>query len=141
MLQGLSGISKALISQEVEEVMPGASMLLTGEDRWNKSRRRGIRPQGDIQQYARQLARERFGPGHWPELKDLVQRESSWNPQADNPESSAYGLFQFLDSTWDDYGGLTKNPYKQIRKGLRYIKDRYGDPTDAIEWHDDHGWY
>lgn len=132
-------VAQALVQQEFDEVMPGAGMLIGQEPR---SRRRSrVRPVGDIQEYAQDLSRKRFGRGHWDELQELVQRESSWNPQADNPNSSAFGLFQFLDSTWDNYGGVTNNPYKQIRKGLRYIRDRYDNPTEALEWHDDHGWY
>lgn len=143
MLGGLNDIARTLVGQEFEEVLPGASLLL---DVGGGGRRGGggsVAPQGDLQEYARKLARQRFGAGHWPELKELVQRESSWDPTADNEESSAYGLFQFLDSTAQKYAGKNRivNPYKQIRKGLSYIADRYGDPTDALEFHDDEGYY
>ena len=39
--------------------------------------------------------------------------ESSMNPRAKNPKSSAKGLFQVTNDTWKDYGGkpgLQKNP-------------------------------
>lgn len=32
----------------------------------------------------------------WPTLRCVVQRESGWNPMADNPTSSANGLMQIL---------------------------------------------
>lgn len=104
-----------------------------------------VRPSGDIQRYARRSAREMFGRGHWGELNNLVSQESSWSPSADNPTSTAYGLFQFLDDTWKSgYGGLrrpTNNPYKQINAGLDYIAARYGNPTKAWNFHTRNNWY
>lgn len=102
-----------------------------------------VAPTGDIQRYAKQLARKEFGKGHWDDLDALVTQESSWNPKADNPTSTAYGLFQFLDSTAQNYAGKNRiiNPYKQVRKGLDYIKDRYKSPTAAWDFHQENGWY
>ena len=40
----------------------------------------------------------------------------------------AYGIAQFLDSTWGQYGPKTGNPGLQIKYGLEYIHDRYGSP-------------
>lgn len=37
-------------------------------------------------------------------LSYIAQRESNFNPQAKNPNSSAKGLFQFIDSTAKGYG-------------------------------------
>ncbi len=44
-------------------------------------------------------------------LKQIAGRESGFNPLAANPKSSAQGLGQFIDTTWDD---ITR------RKGGRY---------------------
>ena len=33
-------------------------------------------------------------------LENLWGKESGWNPNAQNPSSTAYGIPQFLDSTW-----------------------------------------
>lgn len=84
-----------------------------------------------------------FGKGHWDDLDALVTQESGWNPKADNPTSSAYGLFQFLDSTAQNYAGknIIKNPYKQVDLGLKYIADRYGNPTKAWDFHQANNWY
>jgi hypothetical protein len=66
-------------------------------------------------------------------LVELVHRESRWNPLAHNKSSGAFGLFQFLPSTWGNY----KFPYKpkdasiQITAGLRYIYKRYDTPCEA----------
>ncbi len=35
----------------------------------------------------------------------VLRRESGGNPTAENPTSTASGLWQFLDSTWGGYGG------------------------------------
>lgn len=41
--------------------------------------------------------------GNNPSLvKCLVRHESGFDPTAQNPNSSAGGLFQFIDSTWEE---------------------------------------
>lgn len=76
------------------------------------------------------------------DLLSLVQRESSFRPDAQNPSSTAYGLFQFLDSTWAGTGvQKTSDPLKQILAGFKYIQDRYGDPSSAMAFHRRNGWY
>lgn len=83
----------------------------------------------------------------WGALDFIVQNESSWNPLAQNPTSTAFGLFQFLDSTWGAYGHTkTDNPKLQGEAGETYIKRRYGDPLGAERfwranrWYDNGGW-
>jgi hypothetical protein len=71
------------------------------------------------------------GP-EWDALYQLVQHESGFNSNAQNPTSSAYGLFQFLDSTWGSVGASkTGDPWAQTTAGLRYIAGSYGDPINA----------
>lgn len=69
----------------------------------------------------------------WTALKSLWDRESGWNPLADNPTSTAFGIPQFLASTAKAYGvyGST-DPTRQIIAGMRYISDRYGNPVNAL---------
>jgi TP901 family phage tail tape measure protein len=68
----------------------------------------------------------------WPSLYQLVQHESGFNNRAQNPTSSAYGMFQFLDSTWAGVGGhKTSDPWLQSVYGMKYIKNRYQGPNDA----------
>lgn len=68
----------------------------------------------------------------WDALRQLWQHESGWNPAAQNPTSSAYGIAQFLDSTWAMTGfHKTSNPQDQIAAGLNYIKMVYGNPATA----------
>lgn len=84
----------------------------------------------------------------WAELEWLVFRESSWNPRADNPFSTAFGLFQFLRSTADIYGqnhpslnGVVPSVEEQTVHGLRYISDRYGTPSAAAAFHRRNSYY
>ena len=45
-----------------------------------------------------------------PEVEEaIIQCESSGNPRAQNSESSASGLYQFIDGTWKAYGGSTES--------------------------------
>jgi hypothetical protein len=78
----------------------------------------------------------------WNSLVELLNRESSWNPAADNPSSTAYGLFQFLDSTWAGTGyQRSSDPRIQTLAGLQYILNRYGSPSAALAFHNSHNWY
>lgn len=71
----------------------------------------------------------------WAALDQLVSHESSWNPFAKNPNSTATGLFQFLDQTWATVGGTkTFDPYLQGVYGQKYIAQRYGDPASAWDF-------
>ena len=83
----------------------------------------------------KQMAEAFRGWGHggqWDALYQLWQHESGWNNTADNPSSTAFGIPQFLDSTWRGYGvAKTSDPGRQIQAGLKYIAGRYGDPSDA----------
>ena len=77
-------------------------------------------------------------------LEKMWERESHWNPRALNKSSGAFGIAQFLPSTWGNY----KLPYKptspkvQIDAGLRYItKHNYGSPCKAWKFWQRHYWY
>lgn len=83
-----------------------------------------------------------WGGGQWTALYNLLMRESGFSPSAQNPTSTAYGMFQFLDSTWAAMGvGKTSNPNVQTMAGLQYIKQRYGTPADAWNHEMMFGWY
>ena len=57
-------------------------------------------------------------------LENLWGKESGWNPNAQNPTSTAYGIPQFLDSTWAGTGiAKTSDGYRQIDAGLIYINE------------------
>lgn len=66
----------------------------------------------------------------------ICWRESRYNPQLQNPRSTAFGLYQFLDSTWKYYGiQKTTDPLMQTIAAVRYIEDRYGTPRKALAFH------
>ncbi len=67
-------------------------------------------------------------------LELLWNRESMWNPRADNPKSTAYGIPQLLKLT-------VKDPYLQIDRGLKYIKARHLTPCKALAFHKRTGHY
>ncbi|WP_373458191.1 transglycosylase SLT domain-containing protein [Paenibacillus harenae] len=77
-------------------------------------------------------------------MMELVARESSFNANAKNPNSTAAGLFQFLDDTRKNYGGNKvdwSDPYQQAVAGIQYVKDRYGSPEKALAFWDKNKWY
>jgi len=95
-----------------------------------------------IQQMIAQTGAQVFGEQEVPALLEIVKRESGFNPVAQNPKSTAFGLFQFLDSTWQGTGiPKTEDPNSQIAAGLQYIKNRYGSPTKALSFHNKKGYY
>ncbi len=75
-------------------------------------------------------------------LENLWGKESGWNPNAQNPTSTAYGIPQFLNSTWASTGiAKTSDPYRQIDAGLIYIESRYGSPCSAWSHSKAKNWY
>jgi hypothetical protein len=67
-------------------------------------------------------------------LEILWHKESRWNPRADNPKSSAWGIPQILKYK-------EKDPYKQIDRGLKYIEHRHSTPCKALRFHRSTGHY
>lgn len=79
---------------------------------------------------------------HWASTYRLLMKESGFRNTAQNPTSTAYGMFQFLDSTWAGTGiGKTSDPRLQTIAGGRYIDGRYGNPSAALQFHLGHNWY
>ncbi|MDL9944282.1 tape measure protein [Gordonia sp. ABSL11-1] len=89
------------------------------------------------------FADRRWNTGtQWDATDYIVNRESGWNPTAVNPSSGAFGLFQFLGSTQQQYlPDKNPDPGVQGQAGKRYIGDRYGDPTAARAFWDANHWY
>lgn len=61
----------------------------------------------------RLLVEEHFPPGEVETAMCVLSGESRGDPNADNPRSTARGLFQFLRSTWNDMvpTEVTGGPY------------------------------
>lgn len=84
-----------------------------------------------------------FSSSEFSCLDALYMSESGWDPHADNPTSSAYGIPQALTGgTHDDLpADYMSNPASQIEWGLKYIKSSYGTPCAAWEFKQSHQWY
>lgn len=82
---------------------------------------------------------KRFFPdwtrGEHKALMKLWGKESAWRHDADNPESSAYGIAQVLNTKPG-----TPAP-QQVARGLSYIVSRYDKPSVAWSHWRKHGWY
>ena len=97
-----------------------------------------VAPSGSYQDYAM----SKVGAGEFGCLESLWGKESGWNPNAQNPSSTAYGIPQLLDSTWASTGiAKTSDGYRQIDAGLAYIDSRYGSPCGAWSHSKSTGWY
>jgi len=95
---------------------------------------------GSFQDYA--LAQLGGNQSEFSCLESLWGKESGWNPNAQNPSSTAYGIPQFLNSTWAGTGiAKTSDGYRQIDAGLIYIDSRYGSPCGAWSHSKSTGWY
>jgi hypothetical protein len=94
--------------------------------------------EGDWSHYAKWIARKRYGwrGRDWIALWKLWDWESGWEPTADNPTSSAYGIPQCLlelhETCNADYVTRAK---RQVDWGLLYIDGRYGSPAAAWRFH------
>jgi hypothetical protein len=90
----------------------------------------------------KEMAREMVGDEQFECLDKLLTRESNWDSSAQNPTSSAYGIFQFLNSTWAGTGiDKTDDPERQLEAGLIYINRRYGNSCGAWQQSLNSGWY
>jgi len=84
----------------------------------------------------------------WACLNNLWNSESHFNPKALNMSTRAFGIAQFLPTTWGNYNVVkTLSAKLQIQYGLRYVQKRYGsinDPAGACNawrFHQKNGWY
>jgi hypothetical protein len=101
--------------------------------------------QGFNQDLAAAFSRSGF-PAEWAgALTELVRRESSFNPNAKNPKSTAHGYAQFLNSTRANYEKKTglsyDDPVNQLIMMMQYVQDRYGTPDAALSFWDKNKWY
>lgn len=134
---------EAEAKKKAEELRVAQSKQVTS--RGGTSVRATTRTKAEYQAYAKDLCINTYG---WTEndfncLVKLWERESNWNPNAHNKSSGAHGIPQSLPaskmaSEGDDY---YTNGKTQIRWGLKYIKNRYGTPSNAWAHSQQKGWY
>jgi hypothetical protein len=103
----------------------------------------GVR--GSNEQVVQQVFQQMFGWGtgpEWDAARQVIMMESGFDNTAQNPTSTAYGIFQFLDGVWGGYGvSKTSDPTLQAVGGARYIRARYGDPIGALAHERAYHWY
>lgn len=101
-----------------------------------------VQPLPEIKVYAKQQVVDRWGEAEWEAFNTIIMKESKWNSNAQNPYSSAYGLGQFLNSTWATVGCTkTNDKYTQIDCTIKYISQRYKTPTRALNFHLKNNYY
>jgi hypothetical protein len=75
-------------------------------------------------------------------MLSIANRESGRFTREQNKRSSAFGLYQFLNSTWKDTGiKKTDCPVCQTLAMLKYVQKRYGSVQAALHYHKIHGYY
>lgn len=80
----------------------------------------------------------------WDTIDFIVSHESNWDPNAVNPSSGAFGLFQLnpASGTLQQYmPDKSTDPAVQAEAGARYIEDRYGSPVKAQAFWEANHWY
>ena len=89
------------------------------------------------------VAAQGWGDSEYQCLVLLWNRESQWNPYAENASSGAYGIPQSLPGSKMASAGADwrTNPITQINWGIGYIKGRYGTPCSAWAHSSAVGWY
>ncbi|MEC5181197.1 hypothetical protein [Arthrobacter sp. CG_A4] len=100
-------------------------------------------PAGAQAYAAAQLGTYGWAPSEMQCLQTLWTKESDWKTTATNPSSGAYGVVQSLPaekmaSAGPDY---RTNYRTQINWGLNYVKERYGSPCGALNFHYANNWY
>ncbi|MFI7504395.1 transglycosylase SLT domain-containing protein [Streptomyces sp. NPDC049687] len=89
------------------------------------------------------IARQIVPAGQFQCFSNIVNHESTWNYQAVNPTSGAYGLVQAYPGSKMSSAGADwrTNPATQIKWGLNYMNERYGSPCDAWSYWQANGSY
>ncbi|MBW8793000.1 MAG: transglycosylase SLT domain-containing protein [Streptomyces sp.] len=89
------------------------------------------------------MAQQMVAGGQFQCFSNIVDHESSWNYQAVNASSGAYGLFQALPGSKMSSVGADwqTNPATQIKWGLNYMNSRYGSPCEAWSFWQANHWY
>lgn len=77
----------------------------------------------------RPLVAEHFPRGEVDTAMCIIRHESSGDPRADNPRSSATGLFQILQSLWGPHFGVSSADLYEPQTNIRLASDiwqKYG---------------
>lgn len=99
-----------------------------------------VKPTGGHENWMRLAG---FKPSEYAAIDYIVNHESSWNPQATNPGSGAYGLPQSLPASKLASAGSDwrTNPITQLRWMRDYVNGRYGGANGALAFWKRNHWY
>jgi hypothetical protein len=73
-------------------------------------------------------------------LRCVVSHESHGNPRAENPSSSASGLFQFIDGTWRHYAAHVPSARRYSRASHAPAVVQWQVALLAVKWHGHRNW-
>jgi len=100
------------------------------------------------QQAGLQAGQPALGPGQTSSAESwIIQHESSGDPNAQNPKSTALGLGQLLWANRVKYARVlgadpnTRDANTQLAMMRLYVRDRYGTAQAAMQFWQAHGWY
>lgn len=85
---------------------------------------------GPVEQW-RPLVEEQFPAAEVDTAMCIIRQESNGDPQADNPNSSARGLFQILASLWAPYYGVDRSQLYDPAVNVALARDIW----------ESHGWW
>jgi len=132
--------AKAAMAQ-YKQAKAAADRIKAAQERRERALRNAQR---DPQSAAKLLVADRgWSSSQFACLDSLWTKESSWNYQATNASSGAYGIPQALPGSKMASAGSDwqTNPVTQIRWGLDYIAERYGTPCAAWSHSQSVNWY
>src|SRR5699024_7988342 len=133
----VADLSTSLVKNTIDEIAEWASSKMSV---FSDGEGGGTVADADVQAAVQTVAgKYGWGAGaQWNALSNVHSRQSSWNPNAANPRSTARGLFQKMTSL--DVAIESTAP-SQAKWGLKYIKHRYGSPASALYFHNRHNHY
>ena len=132
-------LSENVIKEKVDKIVEVRTKTVTS--RSNVSRTVVVGSLSDYQKYAYEKCKANgWSDGDFNSLVALWNKESGWNPNAQNRSSGAYGIPQNNNkSKYESW--YRNNAYAQIDWGINYIKGRYGNPSNAWSKSVRTGWY
>jgi len=110
-----------------EKVMETKDLHKTVTPKWTVSRSRSY--------VKTALLKHGWSSAEFKCTSEIVWSESRWLYRANNPHSTAFGLFQILKTP--EHLGVEK----QTERYIRYIEHRYGTPCKALKVRKIRGWY
>lgn len=95
-----------------------------------------------MQVNAKEVAKELLNKNQYSCFTKLIGKESAWKPKAQNPNSTASGIGQLLDSTYQRLGMKKSDAgVAQLVATLSYIHRRHVTPCNAWNHFLKNGYY